>query len=82
MLVDRPVVLPVAMETTWVAALYANTEEYQTMASTSATTKHPPHDGAEVGLAGPPRDAAAEIRMGSAVPGLSISGQVRSATTI
>lgn len=45
-------------------------------AATSATTKQPPQDDVAVGF-GPPRDAAAGTRAGSAVPGLSISGQVR-----
>lgn len=44
------------------------------MATTSATTKQPPQDAVAVG---PPRDEAAGTRAGSAVPGLSVSGQVR-----
>lgn len=39
-------------------------------AATSATTKQPPQDDVAVGF-GPPRDAAAGTRAGSAVPGLS-----------
>lgn len=76
-LVDLPVVFPLATLTMAVAAVYANTSEYQTTPKTSATTKQPPHDDTGAVVVGPPSDAAgAEIRIPSAVPGLPVFGQV------
>lgn len=78
-LVDLPVVFPVATERMAVAAVYANTSEYQITAATSATTKQPPQDGAGVAAEpGPPSDAAGAVISASAVARFSVSGQFRS----
>lgn len=77
-LVELPVVFPLAILTMAVAAVYSNTSEYQTTPKTSATTRQPPQDDAAAVVVGPPSDASgAEIRIPSAVPGLPVSGQVR-----
>ena len=78
-LVDLPVVFPVATERTAVLSLYANTSEYQITAATSATTIQPPQSGDAVAAvdSGPP-SAAGAVTSGSAVAGLSVCGQFHS----
>lgn len=78
-LVDLPVVFPVATETMAVAPVYANTSEYQITAATWATTTQPPQTDVPVVTAGSgPPSCDAAVTSGSAVTGLSISGQFHS----
>ena len=78
-LVDLPVVFPVAMERMAVAPVYANTSEYQITAATSATMTQPPQTDVPVAAvdSGPP-SADAAVTSAKAVPGLSVSGQFHS----
>lgn len=80
-LVDLPVVFPVAMETRAVAPVNSNTSEYQITAATSATTTQPPQTDDPVAAVPPCADAAvigAAVMSASAVPGASVSGQFHS----